>query len=193
MTRQRLIGWTLAAAFLVLPGAVFATAIAQERSLPVGKVVSFRQGRGAWGQRISPAQSRPETVLTRNDDRDDPAHAPGYCTLGLGGTITIEYPEGFANGAGPDIAVVEKTWGVPGIPETARVEVSQDGRNFVSVGYADNSAATSSTPNTESLMDMSGGPSLARFVKVTDVGSPARGEFANGFDLESVRVLHPAR
>ena len=58
-----------------------------------------------------------------------------FISLGFGGSIVLSYSDRFANVPGNDITVYETTWGnpncTPNVSESALVEFSQDGFNWI--------------------------------------------------------------
>jgi hypothetical protein len=151
-------------------------------------VVSFNQG---------PAQDLLSPVA---GDRSDPTKALGmpqndyssnFVSLGFGGDITLKFESPIKNGDGPDVRVIESTFGssVDGncarYPETIRAFASQDGCNFVYIG--------------EGCQDTDfdlGSLGWAQYIKLVDIspvtatyfGTPASS--ADGYDVDGVECLN---
>jgi len=186
--------WVLGATLIMLaPVVVVVASLQWEKSLPVAKVVVFKQGSTSFGTPVPPAQSRPAAAVDRDDDSDDPASAPGFCSLGLRGELIVEMQGGIVDGPDDDLLVVEKTWGVSKVAERARVSVSDDMKTWVYVGAADNAAASETSPNTENRFDLGAvGLSSARYVRLVDATVPSGTENVNGLDVSLITALHPS-
>lgn len=89
------------------------------------EVVAVEQGLRKDGSVVLPDRSDPTDVLWANDG---PA-AGSFFSLGVGGTITVEFETYIANDAGDDLTVYEVTNGAYPL-ETALVEVSQNGSDW---------------------------------------------------------------
>ena len=137
------------------------------------RVVSFHPGEAAnrdWGD--------PEDVLGPPDFRLNPIS--GIVNLGIGGSITLELMDNeIVDRTGDDLRI----WGDPENDELVRVEVSQDGVTFRSLGTVGEMA---------NLDLASSGLRSARFVRITDdssreqVGVPG---YSPGAELDAVAAL----
>jgi len=187
--------------FLALPLLIFAlspsAAELTERGVSVGaasqaqfipgRVVRFQQGLSSTGATISPDISDASVVVVEKPP------STAFCSLGLGGQVIVEFPDGFDDGPGADLAVTERTWG-DGPDERAAVWVSEDGVNWQKAGVANNAASRPDSPDTVSQFDFATVKvrAPARFVKLVDVTASSGVPEQNGFDVASIRVLHPA-
>jgi hypothetical protein len=114
-----------------------------------------------------------------------------FCVLGIGGELTVYFPEGFADGPGADVVVVEESFDRPRAAEYALAFASMDGVDWRLLGKAGNSPVSpGASPDTASGFDLApGGLKRAAYIKLVDVTRP-RNQFADGFDVSSVRVIH---
>lgn len=134
------------------------------------RVVSFTPGSPA-----STCCNDPGRVLGPPDM--DPAAVTGWLTLGVGGSVTVEFVDNVAvDGPGADIEIL----GDPGNNEWWTVEVSADGQAFASFGLVSERAQ----------LDLAAvGMAEARFVRLTDDGDPS-GAFSPGAELDAVVALN---
>ncbi|MGB3608562.1 T9SS type A sorting domain-containing protein, partial [Psychroserpens sp.] len=128
-------------------------------------------------------------------NRTDPSKALGapqddntlnFVSLGYGGTITIGFDGAVLNGEGNDIAVLETTFNnatFDQYPESAMVEVSQDGENYYMIGTDVTNAfgEFDISDATETL-------AFIRFVRLTDT-TPADSQSTDGYDLDGIVAL----
>jgi len=119
--------------------------------------------------------------LTTVAEMSDNVGDVNFFSLGFGGYITLEYTGGsgyFGNGPGADFTVYETTWGdptcQPGISETALVEFSEDGINWLS-GQACHNNSFDISP----LMK-------AKYVRITDQTNPDPSVVGDGNDAYDV-------
>jgi hypothetical protein len=100
----------------------------------------------------------------------------GFISLGIGGSITVEFVDNVAvDGPGDDISI----FGDPANDEKWTIEVSEDGANFKSFGLQ---------TEVVSLDLKAVGLSQARFIRITDDGDP-RG-ISPGCELDAVMALN---
>jgi len=134
------------------------------------RVVSFIPGSPA-----STCCNDPDRVLGPPDL--DQSMATGWLTLGVGGSVTVEFVDNVAvDGPGADIEIV----GDSGNDEQWIVEVSADGQAFTSFGLL----------NERVTLDLAAvGMAEARFVRLTDDGDPAGG-VSPGSELDAVVALN---
>lgn len=106
----------------------------------------------------------------------NPDSLTGFVTLGVGGSITLEFVNNLAiNGDGPDLQIL----GDPASDEKWFVEVSEDGQNYISFGLV----------NEFTSLDFAQlGLSMVRFVRITDDGSPIAG-VSPGAELDAIQAL----
>jgi len=154
-----------------------------KHSTQVGKVVRFTQRRDSSNHNIAAEISDPEVTVAAATS------SAKFCALGIGGELVIDFQEGFRDGEGVDIAIVEVSWGTPRALERARVYASGDGRNWTFLGLATNAGASSSSPDSVTGFDLAQTDlEGARYVKIVDATVPS-GSHQNGVDIASVRVL----
>ncbi|MGB3607914.1 T9SS type A sorting domain-containing protein [Psychroserpens sp.] len=129
-------------------------------------------------ERIDPSKAY---GAPQNDDTNN------FVSLGYEGEITMGFSGKVVyNGPGNDIQVVETTFGnhdFASYPESADVQVSQDGFNYYSVGtaFTNESAAFD--------IDAAGVPlAYIRFIKLID-STPADSQSTDGYDLDGIIAL----
>lgn len=148
-------------------------------------ILESQQGLLKDGGAVRPGRSDPSAVLTWDTNRLE----TDFFSLGFDGSIIVEFDCCIRNGDGPDVLVVEDTWGAyPS--ETAKVYASPDGENWLYLGEANN-ATRDTTYNwqTVSLFDL-GELECARFIKVIDTTNPGpMPQDADGFDLNTIQAL----
>ena len=135
-------------------------------------VVSTTQGLRQNGTPVAAVRSDPTSALgvAENDTVD--GH---FYSLGFGGTVTL----GFVNGISSGTIVVEAT-NNPYPPETANVEVSQDGVTFYPAGSV---TQDGSVPLPSQV-------SCGKYVRITDVSNPALFEpTADAYDVDGVQAV----
>jgi hypothetical protein len=135
------------------------------------RVVSFTPGNPA-----SQCCNNPDSSLGPPDFNE--ATMSGWITLGIGGSITLEFTDNMAvNGNGSDIEI----FGDPANDEQWTVEVSADGVNYKSFGMVSERAS----------LDLAKvGLDSARFVRITDDGSPSKGGVSPGAEVDAIQVLN---
>jgi hypothetical protein len=101
-----------------------------------------------------------------------------------GGSIVVEFGSGYiVDGPGNDIRAWEVTGGSSYPTEKIKIEVSQDGSEWVLV--------TSSADRDAEADLASSGLTWAKYVRITDVSSRALFEdTADGYDLDAVSALN---
>ena len=145
--------------------------LAVVRTAFANRVVRFRPG-----ARANRDFSDQVKVLGPPDMRNDPAE--GFLHLGVGGSITVEFTDSeIVDRPGPDLRI----WGDPENDELIKVEVSQDGVSYQSLGFAGESVS----------LDLARvGLRTARFVRITDDGSQEQVGAFPGAELDAVQSLH---
>ena len=135
-------------------------------------VFSSSQGVMKNGQPVPAIRSNPTAALgvAENTLVDGT-----FFSLGFGGKIELGFDNGVSNGA----MVVEST--NPGYPiETAKVEMSQDGTNWVMAGNLSQSGT----------VNIPEGITCAKYVRITDTSDPANypDAIADGYDVDGVKA-----
>ena len=149
------------------------------------EVISAEQGDRKDGTDVLEIRSNPEAVKIW-----DTVQLPdAFFSMGLGGSIEVEFENPILNGDGDDVLLVEDTWG-PYVSETAEVFASNDGVTWVSLGEANNTVRdTVYTWQTVSYFDL-GAMMDARYIRVVDTTPvetmPLDGD---GYDLNSIQAL----
>jgi hypothetical protein len=147
-------------------------------------VTSFNQGLTALGTAVNAERSISSNAVGAPNGQNPSVYAPvqNFVSLGLGGSIVIEFAEPIANGPGNDIIIWESSASVNN--ERGSIEVSQDGLGFVPVA----------TINQGGQVDFADVFSdYIRFVRITDVTAVSGGgQVTDGYDLDAVECLHGA-
>ena len=120
--------------------------VLQAAPYDAGSVVSYSQGSEKDGSPVAAARSNPEAAL-QFESGHDPTHFYSLGFIGqdpltgeyFGGEIVVEYDCCITNGEGPDVKVIEDTWGYNYPLEQAKVYASSDGLTWHYLGMADNS------------------------------------------------------
>jgi uncharacterized protein len=147
-------------------------------------VENFVQGKRKNNTAVLASRSNPSKALglpQRNDTEN-------FVSLGFGGTLTIRFNNVIVNGSGNDIRVWETSFGDRNqlwsrYPEAVRVEASQDGITWVTLG---------TTSDKDQPYDLKTLP-WARFIKLTDISDKASTRFISsddGFDVDAIEVLN---
>lgn len=107
-----------------------------------------------------------------------------FVSLGFGGSIVMKYSQYIVNVPGNDVTVYETTWGdpscTPNVSESAKVEFSQDGFNWVSVQACHNGSFDISP-----LM-------WCQYVRITDETNPnpaIGGDGNDAYDVDGITVV----
>lgn len=151
-------------------------------------VTASKQGKRKDGGDVNSGRSVPENALTYEN-----AHLEtDFFSLGFDGEITLSFACQIVDGEGPDIRVIEDTWGTyPS--ETADVYASDGAGGWILLGVADNSDHGGDTNyQTQSFFDLAdAGISQTPMIKIVDTSNPALHQnTADGFDLNWVEALH---
>lgn len=115
-----------------------------------------------------------------------------FISLGFGGQIILRSSAWIGNGPGDDITVFETTWGnpscAPNVSESALVEVSEDGVNWVTPATISPGAAGTYNACHNGSYDIS--PLLrAQYVRITDRTNPDAsigGDGNDAYDVDGV-------
>lgn len=148
-------------------------------------VLTFSQGTRKDGQPVHAMRSD-ENKATGTPEDDDTYN---FFTLGTGGTITLFFSQGalFQNPAGDDFRVVETSFGDPTCrryPESAKIEVSQDGLTYFEVANP-----LCLDGNVE--FGNSTGLAYIRYIRITDVSKLFGGNAMDYYDVDGVECLSP--
>jgi hypothetical protein len=110
-----------------------------------------------------------------------------FVSLGFGGSIVLAYSEYFANVPGSDFTVYETTWGdpncTPNVSETAKVEFSEDGINWLT-GYACHNGSFDISPLLK-----------AKYVRISDItnnSTSLTGDGNDAFDVDGIVAVADA-
>lgn len=172
-------------------------------------VAAFTQGKRKDGKAVGSHRSDPNQALGYADAKDSPAGGIKFVSLGFGGSIVLEFDRPLCNQPGPDIRVVETSYGNPRFahyPEQAEVFVSQDGRDWKSLGLTQSATpATTCQQRLDTEFDFEGKFAWIKFVRVVDVTKPnasrrrlpdckelparAFNNAADGFDVDAVETI----
>lgn len=145
-------------------------------------VVSSDQGTRKNGSAVLPLRTNPDNVLGEPDGNG--AAGTGFFSLGVDGTITVEFDHYIENVVGDDLSFHEITNGRTTYPEElADVEVSQDGVYWEYIGTVSSKAAA----GVDYLDFDSTGWSWIKFVRITDVTDfgPHSAD-ADGYDIDAI-------
>ena len=124
-----------------------------------------------------------------NAEKSDVPVTMNFFSLGFGGVIILRSSAWIGNGPGADVTVYETTWGNPScrtnISESALVEFSQDGVNWVTPGPLNMGAAGPWNACHNASFDIS--PlEIAQYVRITDRTNPSRSIIGDGNDAYDV-------
>lgn len=137
-------------------------------------VASFHQGVMKNGLPVPAARSNSTAALGVAENT--PTVDSTFFSLGFGGDIVLGFDNGISSGA----LVVEATI-EPGYPgEKAKIEMSQDGVNWVMAGTVVQSGT----------VDKPAGITCAKFVRITDTSIPSvyPDDIADGYDVDGVKA-----
>ncbi|MEO7990502.1 MAG: T9SS type A sorting domain-containing protein [Chryseolinea sp.] len=181
----------------------------------VSDVVEFLQGKRKDGKTIDILRSDPQNALHYADGYDSPYHGNTFVSLGFGGSITVSFDNQLYNRPGFDLYVFETSYGNPSFydyPEQAEVFVSQNGDDWISLGYTNaHNPLEECMAKLDTEFDIQhAGLDWIQFVKVTDVTDPlakrrdrftcAESDFlvfnsaSDGYDLDAIhqiKALYP--
>jgi hypothetical protein len=149
-----------------------------------------------------PARSLPTKANIA--EQSDVTGQVNFISLGIKGQITLRYDCWIMNGPGVDFTVFETTWGNPGctfnVSETALVEVSEDGFNWMTPGSTMNGAGGPYNACQNGSFDIT--PMIkVQYVRITDRTNPTQvipgnghgnpngngnGRDSDGYDLDGI-------
>jgi hypothetical protein len=139
-----------------------------------------------------PARSVPSKALVAEQSDN---HGPiNFISLGFGGQIVMRYSCWIVNVPGNDFTLHETTYGDPScqsnVSESALVEVSEDGINWMTPGSVLNGVAGQYNACHNQSFDIS--PMIkVQFVRITDRTNPATnivGDGNDGYDIDGITV-----
>ena len=144
-------------------------------------VTSFTQGQTKGGGDVDGDRSHPEKALGAPDGGCSPIG--GFVSLGFGGEIVLE----FCHFVGGSLTITEITCANPNYPlEKVEVWGSNDGSNWVFLGYADNTDNLGGSDRHETVITLDENCCI-RYVKLIDVTpSGPHLSSADAFDLDAV-------
>jgi len=153
-------------------------------------VKSFAQGKNRDGSPVLTSRSSSTDALgpAQTTGAAVDSSPTGFVSLGFGGEIVLEFPNGIDDGSGPDIRIYEATGSNNYPAETVEVEVSPDASDWTTIVVTPDMVTYDGTVE----IDLNG-VSVARYVRLTDVSNPA--DFptrpkADGYDLDAVQAMH---
>jgi hypothetical protein len=148
-----------------------------------------QQGLQRNGAPVSPARSIPSQALYYESGQNE----HNFFSLGFTGWFIVGFNYPIVNGPGPDVKVIEDTWGAYPV-ETAEIYASQDAITWVDLGQADNvHREPPDMIHTVDSFDL-GSLQWAKYIKVVDTTPLANfplGSYpgADGYDLNAVVAL----
>ena len=148
-------------------------------------VVDYSPGQRDDGTPVDPARAIEESALGVAEDGD----SINFAALGYGGSITLSFENGIANGEGADFEVVETTYNnntCDQYPERATLEVSEDG-----ITWHDAVTASDCQDLEFDLEDLD--LQCIVYVRITDATNADDfnvGHITDGYDVDGVRALH---
>ncbi|HPH47008.1 MAG TPA: T9SS type A sorting domain-containing protein, partial [Chryseolinea sp.] len=189
----------------------------------ITEVIGFIQGKRKDGKPIVAANSNPQEALYYPNSHDYYGSEIKFVSLGYGGSITLAFDNPLYNKPGIDINIAETSYGDPSFydfPEKAEVFVSQDGAEWLSLGFTNDHPSSYGFGNTsevackgklDSQFDMQpAGLSWIKYIKIVDTTDPmakrrdknscaetsvfAFNAASDGFDLDAIfehKLLYP--
>jgi hypothetical protein len=131
-----------------------------------------------------PIPSRSIPTKANVAEMSDMSGDMNFVSLGFGGSIIMKYSQYIMNTTGDDLTIYETTWGnpscTPNVSESAKVEFSQDGFNWVSVQACHNGSFDISP-----LM-------WCQYVRITDETNPnpsIGGDGNDAYDVDGITVV----
>lgn len=129
-------------------------------------------------------------------EKSDAPLAMNFFSLGFGGVIILRSSAWIGNGPGNDVTLYETTWGNPvcrpDVSESALVEFSQDGINWITPGPVTTGAAGNWNACHNASFDIS--PlMMAQYVRITDRTNPKRciiGDGNDAYDVDGLEANH---
>jgi hypothetical protein len=148
-------------------------------------VVDYSPGNRKNNRTLPQSRSNPQLALGEPQENDN----YNFVSLGFGGSITIQMGCEVMDHEGPDLLIVETSFrdtdqSCNFYPETAKVEASEDGENWVVI------AEEICRDGEVDLAD--GGLSKASYIRITDTSIPEsfRAGNADGYDLDGIIVIN---
>ena len=141
-----------------------------------------------------PARSIPSKALVA--EQSDVVGETNFIALGFGGQIVLRYSDWILNGPGNDFTVFETTWGDPAcqtnVSESALVEVSEDGINWMVAGGTSNGVMGAYNACHNQSFDIT--PLIkCQFIRITDKTNPGvnlRGDGNDAYDVDGITTSY---
>lgn len=134
-------------------------------------VKKFDQGKMNNGQPIKALRSNPEAALGVAEEDTVEGH---FVSLGFGGQLTLKFKNGISGG----VFVVEST-NLPYPSETAKIEISPNGKKWVNAGRVTRTGSVSQPKEVK----------CAHYIRITDTSDKAIFEpTSDGFDVDGVKA-----
>jgi hypothetical protein len=145
------------------------------------EVVSFNQGLRKNGTAVLANRSNQMQAIGAPDGTDN----INFVSLGFGGNITLKFGYVIFDKDGDDLQIVETSFGNPSCnnyPESALVEVSLDGENWIELGEI----------CLDGTLDFAtGGVKFAQYIRIHDRSNATRfGGTADAYDVDGVVVIN---
>ena len=144
----------------------------------------YVEGTLSDGGQISPNRADPNQALGEPEFVDELV----FTSLGFGGSLTFQFDGAVINDEGPDLQIVEVSFGNPGcesFPEYADVSVSEDGEDFYYIGTVckSNPFVDISEAETEEPLN------CVYYVRVEN-NDELSTQAGDGFDVDGIIALH---
>jgi hypothetical protein len=178
------------------------------QNLPLRELIPTATHPPSWlspsPQNGYPIPSRSLPTKANIAEQSDVTGQINFIALGMGGQITMRYDCWIINGPGLDFTVYETTWGNPAcsfnVTETALVEVSEDGFNWMTPGSTITGAGGTYNACQNQSFDIA--PMMkVQYVRITDRTNPTQvipgnghgnsngngnGRDSDGYDLDGI-------
>lgn len=160
----------------------------------VTQAVSNTKGTDQSGKVYTPAAARanPAFAFSKADFEPSDNVTNKFYSLGYGGEVIYKFSKPVLNVPGFDIVVFEATQGQRSEPiaeDTARIEVSQDGQTWKSLGTASSRSADGGEGYKKFDLASTGFSSIS-YVKVKDTSDRSKGKsWDDGFDIDAIGAV----
>ena len=194
----------------VTPNAIAAHAVVQKQDCVVNalapygpsEVIDKIQGVRYDGTPVKLVRSNPNAALVYEETKLE----TDFYSLGFGkglsdyAFLTVRFDTPVLNGPGPDLQIVEDTWGLPYPIESCDVYASTDGADWTLLGSANNQTPLPDGVHTFTNFDL-GLLASASYIKVVDTSTPSdfaglagsQGATLDGFDVNAILALQDNR
>lgn len=149
------------------------------------EVISYLPGSRKNGNDLPEIRTNASNALGAPQEND----SYNFVSLGFGGSIEIRLECEVVDQAGNDLLIVETSFRDSGLPcesypETANVEASVDGENWVLIA--------TNICRDEEVDIANGGLTSAQYIRITDTSNPFEfsGGNADGYDVDGIVVLN---